>query len=133
MQRRSTKESGEISHGGISQMNIYARLLLAPLLCWSALCGTAQSMFSAQYSNQSDLNVFVVEYENQCDLKVFKVDYANQAKGNDGLWYFVEHANQADKKVFFADYANQSDLKIFFVKYKNQAGWRDKTKQHLLY
>jgi hypothetical protein len=45
----------------------------------------------------------------------------------------VEYGNQAEKKVFFAEYANQSDLKIFFVKYKNQAGWRDKTKQHLLY
>ena len=62
-----------------------------------------------------------------------QVDYTNQAKGNEGLWYFVEYGNQAEKKVFFAEYANQSDLKIFFVKYKNQAGWRDKTKQHLLY
>jgi hypothetical protein len=24
-------------------------------------------------------------------------------------------------------------LKIFFVKYKNRAGWRNKSKQHLLY
>jgi hypothetical protein len=64
---------------------------------------------------------------------VFKVDYANQAKGNEGLWYFVDYANQADHKIFFAEYGNQSDLKIFFVPYKNQAGWRNKSKQHLLY
>jgi len=75
----------------------------------------------------------VVEYENQCDLKVFKVDYPNQVDGNKGLWYFVDYPNQSDKKIYFVDYPNQSDLKIFFVKYKNQSGWRDKSKQHLMY
>jgi len=74
-----------------------------------------------------------VEYENQCDLKVFKVDYPNQSDGNIGLWYFVDYPNQSDKKIYFVDYPNQSDLKIFFVKYKNQSGWRDKSKQHLMF
>jgi len=49
------------------------------------------------------------------------------------LWYFVDYPNQSDKKIYFVDYPNQSDLKIFFVKYNNQSGWRDKSKQHLLY
>jgi len=49
------------------------------------------------------------------------------------LWYFVDYPNQSDKKIYFVDYPNQSDLKIFFVKYKNQSGWRDKSKQHLMY
>jgi hypothetical protein len=77
--------------------------------------------------------VYVVEYENQCDLKVFRVDYPNQADGNKGLWYFVDYQNQCDKKIYFVEYENQCDLKIFFVKYKNQAGWKDKSKQHLMY
>jgi len=89
-------------------------LFLIPLSSYS------QKVFSVDYPNQSDVKVYVVEYENQCDLKVFKVDYPNQVDGNKGLWYFV-------------DYQNQSDLKIFFVKYKNQSGWRDKSKQHLMY
>ena len=93
----------------------------------------SQKMYSVGYANQSDLKAFVVEYENQCDLKVFKVDYPNQANGNKGHWYFVDYANQADKKIYFVEYSNQSDLKIYFVDYPNQSGWRDKSKQHLLY
>ena len=50
-----------------------------------------------------------------------------------GLWYFIDYPNQSDKKIYFVDYPNQSDLKIFFVKFKNQSGWRDKSKQHLMY
>jgi len=72
--------------------------------------------------------VYSVDY-----LKVFKVDYPNQSNGNNGLWYFVDYPNQSDKKIYFVDYPNQSDLKIFFVKYQNQSGWRDKSKQHLMY
>jgi hypothetical protein len=109
------------------------RYTFAFILFFGALSSQAQNVLSAQYANQADVAVFVVDYENQCDLKVFKVDYANQAKGNEGLWYFVDYANQADHKIFFAEYGNQSDLKIFFVPYKNQAGWRNKSKQHLLY
>ena len=74
-----------------------------------------------------------MEYENQSDLKVFKVDYPNQVDGNKGLWYFVDYQNQSDKKIYFVDYPNQSDLKIFFVMYKNQSGWRNTSKQHLMY
>jgi hypothetical protein len=133
MQCGSAEELGEIRYCGIKTFKIIMRPVIAFILCFTGACTCAQNVFSTQYANQADLNVFVVDYENQCDLKVFKVDYSNQAKGNQGLWYFVEYGNQADKKVFFAEYANQSDLKIFFVKYKNQAGWRDKTKQHLLY
>ena len=47
--------------------------------------------------------------------------------------FSVDYPNQSDKKIYFVDYPNQSDLKIFFVKYKNQSGWRDKSKQHLMY
>ncbi len=72
--------------------------------------------------------VYSVDY-----LKVFKVDYPNQSNWNNGLWYFVDYPNQSDKKIYFVDYPNQSDLKIFFVKYQNQSGWRDKSKQHLMY
>jgi len=64
---------------------------------------------------------------------MFKVGYSNQVEDNKDLCYFVEYPNQSDKKIFFVDYPNQSDLKIFFVKYKNQSGWRNKSKQHLMY
>ena len=65
--------------------------------------------------------------------KVFSVEYSNQSDGNNGLWYFVDYPNQSNKKIYFVEYSNQSDLKIFFVKYKNQSGWRDKSKQHLMF
>lgn len=112
---------------------IIMRIFCAFLFCLFCINSQSQNIFSADYSNQADVTVFVVEYENQCDLKVFKVEYANQAKGNQGLWYFVDYSNQADKKIFFTEHGNQSELKVFFVKYSNQAGWRNKSKQHLLY
>ena len=93
----------------------------------------AQKVFSVEYPNQADVKVFVVDYENQADLKVYKVKYNNQAGKNDGKWFFTKYANQAEKKVFFVDYQNQADLKIIFVDYENQAGWRNKSKQQLMY
>jgi hypothetical protein len=43
------------------------------------------------------------------------------------------YANQANKKIFFVKYENQADLKIYFVNYDNQAGWRNRSKQQLMY
>ena len=74
-----------------------------------------------------------VKNESQDDLNVFKLDYHSQAKGNEGLWYFVDYSSQSDKKIYFVDYSSQSDLKIYFVKYKSQAGWKNKSKKFLLY
>mgnify|MGYP000019206544 CR=1 FL=1 len=68
------------------------------------LSSFSQKVYSVQYSNLSDVKVYVVDYE-----------------------------NQSDKKMYFINYPDQSDLKIFFVKYKNQSGWRNKSKQHLMY
>jgi hypothetical protein len=48
-------------------------------------------------------------------------------------WFFTKYSNQADKNIFFVNYQNQADLKVYFVKYENQAGWRNKSKQHLMY
>jgi hypothetical protein len=39
----------------------------------------------------------------------------------------------ANKKIFFVKFENQADLKIYFVDYENQAGWRNKSKQQLMY
>ena len=75
----------------------------------------------------------MVEFESQADLKVYKVDYKSQARGNEGLWYFVDYQSQSDKNIFFVNYKSQSDLNIFFVKYKSKAGWRNSYKMHLLY
>ena len=47
--------------------------------------------------------------------------------------FSVQYANQADVKVFVVDYENQADLKVYKVKYENQAGWRNKSKQQLMY
>ena len=47
--------------------------------------------------------------------------------------YSVEYSNQSDLKVFVVEYENQCDLKVYKVDYPNQSGWRNKSKQHLLY
>ena len=45
----------------------------------------------------------------------------------------MKYESRADKTVFFVDYESRADLKIFFVEYESRAGWRNKSKQHLLY
>ena len=37
------------------------------------------------------------------------------------------------QKIFSVDYENQADLKVLVVNYESQAGWRNSSKQHLLY
>ena len=72
---------------------------LLPLLLYFTFNNTyAQKIFTVNYKSQSDIKVFVVDYESQADLKVFKVKYQSHAKGNNGLWYFVNYKSQADKK-----------------------------------
>ena len=66
-------------------------------------------------------------------MVVYKVDYKSQARGNQGLWYFVDYKSQADFNIYFVKYKSQADLKIYFADYKSQAGWRKNEKKHLLY
>ncbi|MFN5921358.1 MAG: DUF6150 family protein, partial [Bacteroidota bacterium] len=67
------------------------------------------------------------------DLVVYKAKYKSEAKGNEGLWHFVEYQSQADKKIYFVKYKSQADLLIYLTTSKNEAGWRTRRKQHLLY
>ena len=45
----------------------------------------------------------------------------------------MKYESRADKTIFFVDYESRADLKVFFVDYESRAGWRNKSKQHLLY
>ena len=71
--------------------------------------------------------------ESRLDKSTVPFDYKSQAKGNEGLWFFVDYKSQADFKLFFVEYKSQADLKIYFVDYKSQAGWTSNQKKHLLY
>ena len=53
---------------------IYSSIVFLLFNCFSH----AQKVYSVDYENKADVNVFVVQYENQADLKVFKVKYNNQ-------------------------------------------------------
>lgn len=111
----------------------YLPLLALASLAFSADSATAQKIFSVDYESRADVKVFVVDYESRADLLVFKEEYESRADGNDGHWFFVEYESRADKKIFFVDYESRADLKIFFVEYESRAGWKNKSKQHLLY
>ena len=93
----------------------------------------SQAVFSTDYKSQAEVKVYVVDYASQADLKVFKVDYPSLARGNKGLWYFVEYKSQSDKTIFFVEYPSQADLLIYFVDYKSQAGWKNNSLIHLMY
>lgn len=102
-------------------------------VCLASFTTKAQKIFSVEYESRSDVKVFVVDYESRADLLVYKEDYESNAKGNNGQWHFVDYESRADKRIFFVDYESRADLKIHFVKYRSRAGWRNKSKQHLLY
>jgi hypothetical protein len=102
-------------------------------LAFSAESISAQKIFSVDYESRADVKVFVVDYESRADLLVYKEDYESRADGNDGHWFFVKYESRADKTIYFVDYESRADLKVFFVEYESRAGWRNKSKQHLLY
>ena len=52
---------------------------------------SSQKIYSSDYKSQSDIKIYVVDYKSQADLLVYKVDYKSQAKGNSGLWFFVDN------------------------------------------
>ena len=56
----------------------------------------AQTVFSVDYASQADFKVYVVDYASQADLLVYKVKYQSQAKGNQGLWFFVDYESKTE-------------------------------------
>jgi hypothetical protein len=117
---------------GAMRVSVFSLLLLFSL-GFAPLETAAQKIFSVDYESRADVKVFVVDYESRADLLVFKEEYESRADGNEGRWHFVEYESRADKKVFFVEYESRADLKVFFVDYESRAGWRNKSKQHLLY
>lgn len=150
--RQDEGEEGEWTHGivglGFHPMRSKRRAKIVELgvmrpaflpllalfsLAFSAESIPAQKIFSVDYESRADVKVFVVDYESRADLVVYKEDYESRADGNDGHWFFVKYESRADKTIFFVDYESRADLKVFFVDYESRAGWRNKSKQHLLY
>ena len=79
------------------------------------------------------MKVYVADYKSDADLVVYKCSYKSDATGNNGLWHFVNYRSDAKKKIFFVDYKSDADLVIYFTNYKSEAGWRNKSKQHLMF
>ena len=52
---------------------------------------------------------------------------------NEGKWYFCKYKSDAKKKIYFTKYKSDANLVIYFSKYKSDAGWKNKSKQHLMY
>ena len=77
--------------------------------------------------------VYSCDYKSDADLVVYKCSYKSDATGNNGLWYFVNYRSDAKKKIFFVNYKSDADLVIYFTSYKSEAGWRNKSKQHLMF
>ena len=47
--------------------------------------------------------------------------------------YSCDYRSDADVKIYVADYKSDADLVIYFTNYKSEAGWRNKSKQHLMF
>lgn len=77
--------------------------------------------------------VYSCEYKSDADLVVYKCDYSSDASGNAGLWYFCDYKSDAKKTIYFCDYKSDADLVIYFADYKSDAGWKNSSKQSLMY
>jgi hypothetical protein len=93
----------------------------------------AQTVYSCRYKSDADVVVYVADYKSQADLVVYKCGYRSDASGNKGLWYFVDQRSSAKKKIYFTEYRSDADLVVYFATYKSDAGWKNKSKEHLLY
>ena len=106
--------------------------ILIPFLFLS-LVSSAQKIYSCDSKYDADVKIFVVESKYSADLLVYKSDSRYDAKGNEGLWYFVESRYDADKLVYFTDSKYDADLLIYFVESRYDAGWRNHERIYLLY
>lgn len=112
------------------------KILITSLLSLLVSCvAMGQKICSVNHQYRADLKVYVVDSEFRADLLVFKTnnEYCANANENKGIWFFTDKEYRADKKVYFVDHEYQADLKIYFVDSEYRAGWRDKSKQPLLY
>lgn len=109
-----------------------AILALMASVCMAMAAG-AQTVYSCDYKSDADVKVYVADYKSDADLVVYKCSYKSDATGNNGLWYFVNYRSDAKKKIFFVNYKSDADLVIYFTSYKSEAGWRNKSKQHLMF
>ncbi len=106
--------------------------ILIPFLFLS-LVSDAQKIYSCDSKYDADLKIFVVESKYSADLLVYKAYSRYDAKGNEGLWHFVESRYDADKLVYFTESKYDADLLIYFVESRYDAGWRNRERIYLLY
>ncbi len=108
-------------------------LLLSALLVCSMTALNAQKIYSVDAEYKADVKVFVVDAEYKADLLVFKEDAEYKATGNEGKWFFVDAEYKAKKKIYFVDAEYKAGLKVFFVDAEYKAGWKNKSKQAVMY
>ena len=106
--------------------------ILIPFLFLS-LVSNAQKIYSCDSKYDADVKIFVVESRYSADLLVYKANSRYDAKGNEGIWYFVESRYDADKLVYFTQSKYDADLLIYFVESRYDAGWRNHERIYLLY
>jgi len=73
-------------------------------------------------SGLADVRVRVVESQGLADLLVCPVSSQGSARGNDGLWCFVDSVGLASSRVYYT--SSGSDLTICFVDSQGLSGWR---------
>lgn len=93
----------------------------------------AQTVYSVSSQYDSQVKVYVADSKYDADLVVFKCSSSYDADGNKGLWFFTDSRYDAKKAIYFTDSRYDADLVIYFADSKYDAGWRNKTKEHLMY
>lgn len=99
------------------------------------VCGStnAQTVCSVSSEAFADVKVYVVSSEAFADLCVYKVSSEAFVGNNEGKWYFTTTEAFAKKKIYFVSSEAFADLCIYFVSSEAFAGWKNKTKQYLMY
>ena len=108
-------------------------ILSLAFLLTAALVAPSQVIYSVNWKSDAQIKVFVTNNKYDADLVVYKCKYKSDATGNRGWWHFTNYKSDAKKKIYFVDYKSDADLVIYVTENKYEAGWRNKTKEHLLY
>lgn len=81
-------------------------------------------IYKADSIGSADATVFEVGSQGLADLLVWRTEDQGLARGDDGVWCFVNSSGLASSRIWFADSGGLADLAICFVSSRGLCGWR---------
>jgi hypothetical protein len=72
----------------------------------------------------ADIAVFQAGAQGLADLLVWVTPDQGLARGEDGVWCFVDSSGLATTRIWLTDQRGAADLAVFYVASRGLSGWR---------